>query len=96
MNGPVIEEEFLSCKPLETTTKAEDVMAVVPTFFEEMNLNWKKLADVCSDGAPAMFGTRYCFISLVKYKNPNVFGTHSFIHREALATKTMPSSLCVD
>ena len=41
MNGPVIEEEFLFCKPLETTTKAEDVMAVVSTFFEEMNLNWK-------------------------------------------------------
>ena len=39
MNGSVIEEEFLFCKPLDTTTKAEDVMAVVSTFFEGMNLN---------------------------------------------------------
>ena len=54
MNGPTIEEEFLFCKHLEATTKAEDVMAVVLTFFEEMNLNWKTLAGVCSDGAQAM------------------------------------------
>ena len=96
MNGPVIEEEFLFCKPLETATKAEGVMAVVSTFFEEMNLNWKKLAGVCSDRAPAMLGSRSGFISLVKYKNPNVLGTHCFIHREALASKTMPCSLCVN
>ena len=96
INGKVIEEEFLFCKPLETTTKAEDVMAVVSTFFREMNLDWKRLARVCSDGAPAMLGSRSGFISLVKHKNPNVLGTHCFIHREALASKTMPSSLCAD
>ena len=27
INGPTIEEEFLFCKPLETTTKAEYFMA---------------------------------------------------------------------
>ena len=96
MNGPVIEGELLFCKPLETTTKAEDVMAVVSNFFEEMYLNWKKLARVCSGGAPAKLGSRSGFISLVKYNNPNVLGTHCFIHREALASKTMPSSLCVN
>ena len=93
MNGPTIEEEFLFCKPLETTTKAEDVMAVVSTFFGEMNLSWKNIVGVCSDGAPAMLGSRSGFISLVKHKNPNVLGTHCFIHRQALASKTMPSSL---
>ena len=93
MNGPTVEEEFLFCKPLETTTKAEDVMAVVSTFFGEMNLSWKNIVGVCSDGAPAMLGSRSGFISLVKHKNPNVLGTHCFIHRQALASKTMPSSL---
>ena len=61
-----------------------------------MNLNWKKLAGVCSDGAPALLGSRSAFISLVKHKNPNVLGTHCFIHREALASKIMPSSLCAN
>ena len=34
MNDPVFEEEFLFCKPLETKTKAENVMSVVSTLFE--------------------------------------------------------------
>ena len=71
MNGPTIEVEFLFCKPLETTTKV-DVMAVVSTLFGEMNLNWKNIVGVCSDGAPAMLGSRSGFISHVKHKNPNV------------------------
>ncbi|KAI6658232.1 Zinc finger protein [Oopsacas minuta] len=87
MNGPTIEEEFLFCKPLETTTKAEDVMALASTFFGDMNLTWKNIVEVCSDGAPAMLGSRSGFISLVKHKNPNVLGTHCFIHRQALASK---------
>ncbi|KAI6658745.1 hypothetical protein LOD99_15068 [Oopsacas minuta] len=61
MNGPTIEEEFLFCKPLETTTKAEDVMAVVSTFFGDMNLNWKNIVGVCSDGAPAILGSPIWF-----------------------------------
>ena len=43
-----------------------------------------------------MLGSRSGFISLVKHKNPNVLGTHCFIHRQALASKTMPSSLCAN
>ena len=43
-----------------------------------------------------MLGSRSGFISLVKYKNPNVLGTHCLIHRDALASKIMPSSLCAN
>ena len=39
--APVTKVKCLFLEPLETTTKAEDTMAVVSTFFEEMNLNWK-------------------------------------------------------
>ena len=69
-------------------------MAVVSTFFEGMNLNRKKLAEVCSDRAPAMLGSRFGFISLIKHKNSNVLGTHCFFYREALTSTTMPCSLC--
>ena len=51
---------------------------------------------MCSDEAPAMLGSRSGFISLIKHKNPDVLGTHCFIHREALASKTMSNSLCAN
>ena len=38
-----IEQEFLFYRPLETTTKAADVMKVVTEFFEETRLIWNKL-----------------------------------------------------
>lgn len=86
-------EEYLICIPLTLTTKAQDVMENVDSFFEKNGLSWDKLIAICSDGAPAMMGSRSGFISLVKNKNNAVIGTHCFIHREALATKTLPQSL---
>ena len=88
-----IEEEFLFCRPLEMTTKAVDVMAVVADFFEESGLSWNKLEGVCTDGGPNMLGSRSGFITLVKQKQPGLKGTHCMIHREALASKTVPKNL---
>ncbi|XP_045130239.1 protein FAM200A-like [Portunus trituberculatus] len=88
-----IEEEFLFCRPLEMTTKAVDVMAVVADFFEESGLNWNKLEGICTDGGPNMFGSRSRLITLVKQKQPDLKGTHSMIHREALASRTVPKNL---
>ena len=85
-----IEEEFLFCRPLNGTTKGVDVMNSVEDFFKENGLTWDKLAGVCTDGAPAMLGSRSGFISLVKRRNPNVKGVHCLIHKEALASKTLP------
>lgn len=53
-----MEEEFLFCKQLLTTTEAEDVMNIVSNFFQEENLSWDKLVGVCTDGAPSMIGSR--------------------------------------
>ncbi|XP_068227426.1 protein FAM200C-like [Palaemon carinicauda] len=63
-----IEEEFLFGRPLEMTTKAIDVMAVVADFSEESGLSWNKLEGVCTDGGPNMLGSRSGFITLVKQK----------------------------
>ncbi|XP_068227423.1 zinc finger BED domain-containing protein 5-like [Palaemon carinicauda] len=63
-----IEEEFLFGRPLEMTTKAVDVMAVVADFSEESGLNWNKLEGVCTDGGPNILGSRSGFITLVKQK----------------------------
>ena len=40
-----------------------------------------------------MLGVRSGFLALVKQKNPNVIEMHCIIHREALASRTMPQSL---
>ena len=93
IRNKTIEKDFLFCRPLETTTKASDVLKLVEDFFTEENLDWAKLGSVCTDGAPVMLGVRSGFLALVKQKNPNVIGMHCIIHREALASRTMPQSL---
>ena len=48
-----LEEEMLFCYPLETSTKADDILAVLSNLFDENNLSWDKLVGICTDGAPA-------------------------------------------
>uniref|UniRef100_K7F692 DUF4371 domain-containing protein n=1 Tax=Pelodiscus sinensis TaxID=13735 RepID=K7F692_PELSI len=81
-------DEFLFCKTLDTTTKAQDMMEIVNNFFEV----WSGLG-VTTDGAPAMLSSRLGFQMLVKQHAPMVTGVHCFIHREALASKTLPDPL---
>ena len=81
---------MLFCYPLEISTKADDILAVLSNFFDENNFSWDKLVGICTDGAPAMIGSRSRFITKVKKKNSLAVGTHYIIHREALAAKTLP------
>ncbi|XP_066983785.1 protein FAM200C-like [Macrobrachium rosenbergii] len=87
-----VEEEFFFCSPLITTTNAEDIMNIVSNFFEEEKLLWAKLVGVCMYGAPSMLSSKSGFMTLVKTKNPDIIITHCLIHREALASKTLPAS----
>ena len=86
-------EEFLLCRELETTTKAQDVSELIDSFFQENTIEWKNLCGVCTDGAPAMLGSRSGFQKLVKDRSPEVRSIHCMIHRQALACKTMPPQL---
>ena len=63
-----INEEFLFCQPLETTSKAVDVFQMLIDFFDKTELSWSKLVGVCADGAPVMIGANSELISLVKQK----------------------------
>jgi len=90
---PSIGEEMLFCRPLQTTGKAEDVFQIVATFFDNSGMKWEKLVGVCTDGAPAMIGSRSGFISRIKEKSPNSIGSHCVIHREALASRTLPAAM---
>ena len=84
-----INEEFLFCQPLETTSKAVDVFQMLIDFFDKTELSWNKLVGVCTDGALAMIGANSGLISLVKQKNLAIQGTHCMIHKAALVSKTI-------
>lgn len=88
-----IKDELLFSTELVTTTKAVDVMKAMSDFFDKHELSWKKLIGVCTDGAPSMLGSRSGFVQLVREKNASVTGIHCFIHRQALAAKTLPNEL---
>ncbi|XP_066963754.1 protein FAM200C-like [Macrobrachium rosenbergii] len=53
-----VKEEILFSAALETTAKAIDVFSKVHEFFHAYGLSWEKLVGVCTDGAPAMTGSR--------------------------------------
>ena len=93
MSGNVAKEEMLFCHPMESRTTSADIFNIVSNFFEENQLSWESLVGVCTDGAPAMLGLRSGFVKRVKEKNPSVVGTHCIIHREALASRTMPPEM---
>ena len=85
--------KILFCRELETTTIAQDVFESIGNFLQDNKIEWKDLCGVCSDGAPAMLGSRSGFQMLVKDKSPEVTGIHCVIHRQTLACKTMPPQL---
>ena len=62
----MINEEFLFCQFLETTSKAADVFQVLSDFFDKTELSWSKPVGVCTDGAPAMIVANSELVSLVK------------------------------
>ncbi|XP_076032510.1 protein FAM200C-like [Oratosquilla oratoria] len=86
------DEEGLEPLPHTTTTKAQDVMGLINDFFEDSNFSWESLVGVCTDGALAMLGSRSWFVMLVKQKNPAVESTHCLIHKEVLASRTLPKN----
>ena len=88
-----VKDEFLFCEPLQTTTKADDVFGLLANFFEKHQIKWEKIRSVCTDGAPAMIGKRSGFAALLKKKVPDIIVKHCFLHRHALAAKTLPPHL---
>jgi zinc finger BED domain-containing protein 5/7/8/9 len=87
-------KEFLFCQPLLKTTRAIDVFEMITNFFSKHKLNYKKkLGSLCTDGAPSMLGKSSGFTALIKKEIPDIIITHCFLHRHALAFKTLPTNL---
>ena len=56
-------------------------------------LDWSKVGAVCTDRAPSMLGSHSGFQVRVKQVVSGVITNHCMIHRDALASKTLPASL---
>lgn len=92
-DNSTFKEDLLITQDLETTSKGKDVMKIICDNLEKYGLDWNKLAGFFTDGAPAMLGLRSGLAALVKEKNPATVTMHCMIHRQALASKTLPESL---
>jgi hypothetical protein len=67
---------------------------MVQSFFAKLNFDWKeKLHTLRTGGAPAMLANTSGFATLVKKEAPHIVVTHCFLHRHALATETLPTTL---
>nr|XP_021512928.1 protein ZBED8-like [Meriones unguiculatus] len=93
INDGDFKDEFLFCKPLETTTTAHDVFDAVGSFLQEQKISWESVCGVCTDGAPAMLGCQSGFQRLLLNESPRLIGTHCMIHLQTLAMKTLPPEL---
>ena len=60
-------------------------------FFCENDLDIQIIGSVCTDGAPAMLGNKSGLFALLKQYFPHLQGTQCFLHRHALALKTLSS-----
>jgi zinc finger BED domain-containing protein 5/7/8/9 len=86
-------EEFLFCRPLQTNTTAEQVFNLLSSFFVENGIDWQKCVGICTDGARSMTGRHSGLVTRIKNIAPNAIWVHCSIHREALATKSIPQGL---
>ena len=93
LRGNIIEEEFLFCNALQTIPTGRDVFNMVKSCFQKNHIPMETIGSICTDGAPAMLGNRSGFVSLIRNEVPDVIITHCILHRHALMSRTLPSSL---
>ena len=85
--------EFLFCKPLKTTCKAEDIYELISDYFHIHKIDWNTLVSCTTDGAPAMMGKKTGVIKRLKCVAPQLIGNHCCLHRQVLSSKAMPGEL---
>ena len=81
-------KEFFFCKQLITAAKAIDVKNILDDFF-----SWNMVSAMCTNGAPAMTACKSSLKGLIKSVAPDIAFTHCMLHKHALVSKMLPSSL---
>lgn len=89
------EEDILALVSLPDHTKAADIFKAFQTVVTRFSLDLKKLASICTDGAPSMLGKHNGFTALVKryvaqhFDNQHLITYHCIIHQENLCAKAL-------
>ena len=91
-NGSFV-NQCLFCKELKTTTRGEDIFALVDENILLLNLQWKNCVSICTDDCPSMQVKNRGFVANVCHQNPNVFVVHCMIHTEAVVFETLLTNL---
>lgn len=65
-------------------------MNIIAEYFEKHSIMWEELTEFCTNGAPAMLGSRSGPAPLIQQNNASVITTHCIIHRKA--SKTLPKN----
>lgn len=90
-SNEILMEEILFCKTLPKNTTGQCLHDMFLEATQDMNIDWaQKCIAICSDGAKAMTGAKSGFIARLKEQMPNASWMHCFLHRQALASKTLP------
>lgn len=88
-----VEEDILFCKPLPDQATGEEMFKMFMSATDSLQIDFQKCISICSDGAKAMTGKDSGFVRRMKNVMPNATWVHCFLHRQALATKVMPTEL---
>ena len=101
---PSLIQTALGLAGLNDCTRGIDVAeAVVKVVAERiLNVSWKKLAGITTDGAPAMMGEENGAAALIKkffhrdHSKQDVLSVHCIIHQEVLCGKAMKMTHVMD
>lgn len=89
----ITEDIFCFCSLPEHTT-GEQMFNAIDEKMTKYELLWENVVGVCTDGAPAMVGSKRGLTTrIANVAGENYMSTHCVIHREALAAKDMSTEL---
>jgi hypothetical protein len=87
-------EELLFSQKLETMSQGTDVMDAISQYLEKHGLMWQKLAGFCTDGAPAMLGSRSGLAALIK-KKESICNNYALRYSSSsIGCQNAPGMLC--
>jgi hypothetical protein len=70
---------YLECRPTEET-----MFNIINSYMVEIEINWEKCDDVCTDGRRAMTGKTAGVVARIKQLAPSCASSHCVLHRKAL------------